>query len=91
MCRVLGVSPSGFYAWRERPPSRRRVDDIRLTREIRVVFREARGVYGSPRVFEELKARGHRLGRKRVERLMRAEGLQATLPKRFRNRSIDSS
>lgn len=84
MCRVLGVSPSGFYAWRDRPPSQRRVADIRLTREIREVFREGRGVCGSPRVFKELRARGHRLGRKRVERLMRAEGLQATLPKRFR-------
>ena len=84
MCRVLGVSPSGFYAWRERPPSKRRVDDIRLAREIRVIFREGRGVCGSPRVFEEMKARGYRLGRKRVERLMRAEGLKAMLPKRFR-------
>jgi putative transposase len=71
MCRVLGVSPSGYYAWRQRPLSPRARADVELTAEIQAIHRESRGTYGAPRVHAELGARGVRVGRKRVARLMR--------------------
>lgn len=90
MCRLLGVSPSGYYAWRGRPPAARTVEDQRLTREIQVIFAANRELYGSPRVHAELRAQGTCIGRKRVERLMRAKGLQARTERAFR-RTTDST
>lgn len=76
MCRVLGVSASGFYAWLARSPSERELSDRALTELIRTIHAESRGTYGSPRVHAELRAgHGVRVARKRVERLMRAAGL----------------
>ena len=76
MCRLLGVSPSGYYAWRKRPPSARAVADAALAATIREVHAGSRGTYGAPRVHAELKdAHGVRCGRKRVARLMRAADL----------------
>jgi hypothetical protein len=67
MCRVLGVSRSGFHAWRRREPCVRAREDERLTGRIREIHRRFRGVYGSPRIHAELVlAGGERLGRKRV-------------------------
>lgn len=57
MCRLLGVSPSGFYAWRTRPPSRREIENQKLLREIREIHQQSRGTYGSPRMHAELCAR----------------------------------
>ena len=74
MCRVLGVSRSGFYAWRERPASPRARADQRLRVEVSAIHVESRRSYGSPRVQMELRERGQRIGRKRVARLMRAAG-----------------
>jgi putative transposase len=72
MCRVLEVSRSGFHAWARREPSPRALEDTRLTERIREIHRENRKVYGSPRIHAELRmADGVRVGRKRVERLMR--------------------
>jgi putative transposase len=76
MGRVLGVSPSGYYAWRTRSPSARAVADGALGDRIAVIHVRSRGTYGVPRVHAELKATGERLGRKRVARLMRAAALQ---------------
>jgi putative transposase len=76
MCRVLRVSQSGYYAWRKRPPSARQVADDHLSHQIRQIFREGRGVYGSPRVHATLHQDGIRCGRKRVARLMRRAGLR---------------
>jgi putative transposase len=76
VCRTLGVSPSGFYAWRKRPLSPRARTDVELSAEIQAIHRESRGTYGAPRIHAELAARGVRLGRKRVARLMRHAGLQ---------------
>jgi putative transposase len=76
MCRVLGVSASGYYAWQCRPPSARAVKDAELTKKIHTIHLESRGTYGAPRIHAELKAQGIRLGRKRVARLMRAAAVQ---------------
>ena len=76
MCRVLGVSPSGYYAWRERPLSKRERADVKLSAEIHAIHRESRGTYGVPRIHAELAERGIHVGRKRVARLMRGAGLQ---------------
>lgn len=75
MCRVLGVSPSGFYAWRARPMSARTRADVALRAEIEAIHTRSRGTYGAPRVHAELAATGAAVGRKRVARPMRAAGL----------------
>ena len=76
MCRVLGVSSSGYYAWRNRGPSNRSLADEALTERIRQIHEESRRTYGVPRVHFELVEKGGRIGRKRVARLMKAASLQ---------------
>ena len=75
MCRVLAVSASGYYAWRQRPPSARARADAELTARISAIHQYSRATYGAPRIHEELLAAGIHLGRKRVARLMKAAGL----------------
>lgn len=75
MCRLLGVSPSGFYAAQTRPPSRRGVEDAALLERIEASHLRSRGTYGARRVHADLLEEGVRVGRKRVERLMRESGL----------------
>ncbi len=82
MCRVLRVSRSGYHAWLGRPASDRAQADARLGTEIRRIYQDSRATYGSPRVHAELRASGVRVGRKRVERLMRQQGLTARPPRR---------
>ena len=76
-CRVLGVSPSGYYAWRKRPLSPHARADVELSAHIDASHRASRGTYGAPRVHAELAALGIHIGRKRVARLMRALGVHA--------------
>ena len=83
-CRLLGVSRSGFCAWCARPPCAREADDERLRVHVRAVHRRSRRTYGYPRVHRELRAAGHRIGRHRVARLMREEGLRSVRRRRFR-------
>ncbi len=75
LCRVAGVCRSGFYAWAKRRPSRRETSDAELLVEIREIHQTSRRTYGSPRIHEQLRRRGHRVGRNRVARLMRANRL----------------
>ena len=75
MCRVLKVSKSGYYGWRQRPPSARDRADAALTERIERMHRDSRETYGAPRVHAELRFSGVRCGRKRVARLMRNAGL----------------
>jgi transposase InsO family protein len=84
MCRTLGVSRAGFYAWQTRPPARRTRADERLGLEIAAIHAESRQRYGSPRIHAELVDRGCRTSRKRIARLMRARGLAARRRRRFR-------
>jgi transposase InsO family protein len=90
MCRVLGVSSSGYYAWQQRPVSERAKADERLAVEVVAAHKRSRATYGSPRVHADLRARGVRVGRKRIERLMREQGIQARRKRRFR-RTTDSN
>jgi len=83
MCRMLGVSPSGYWAWQGRPPSARSLADAELTGRIRQAHQLSRGTYGSPRVHAELAATGQPCGRKRVARLMRAAGIAGVHRRRY--------
>jgi putative transposase len=84
LCRVLGVSPSGYYSWRDRWPSVRSQQNERLVEAMRTVHREIDPAYGSPRMHTELLASGFACGRHRVARLMRQHGLVARPTVRFR-------
>jgi putative transposase len=89
LCRVLEVSRSGFYAWTGRTPSARQKADELLAVKIAAVHKQSRRTYGSPRIHVELGESGTRVGRKRVARLMRENGIQARRKRRFR-RTTDS-
>jgi putative transposase len=89
-CTVFGVSRSGYYAWKRRPAAPRATEDARLVVEIKAAHKAGRGHYGSPRVHRELRAKGRRVGKKRVERLMRQEGIVGRKKRRFR-RTTDSN
>ena len=76
MCRVLGVSASGYYAWQRRDVSPRHRADQQLLEQIRACHAQSRGTYGAPRIHRDLRAAGVRVGRKRVARLLRQAGLR---------------
>lgn len=76
MCRFYGVSRAGYYKWRRREPSARDREDALLLEHIKDIHRRSRCIYGSPRVKAGLAARGYRVGRKRVARLMQIEGIR---------------
>jgi putative transposase len=75
MCRVLRVSPSGYYAWRQRGPSARARTDAALLADLRAYHERSDGTYGAPRLLEDLREVGVRVGRKRIARLLRGAGL----------------
>jgi putative transposase len=83
MCRLLGVSSSGYYAWRKRTPSRRARADAVLLPQIRAAHVASYGTYGAPRIHAELKANGIRVSRKRVARLMSTAGLAGVSRRKF--------
>jgi len=83
-CRVLDVSRSGYYQWLQAEPSERAMDDAVLAAEIQEIFHEHKGRYGAPRIRRALRRRGVRPSKKRVARLMRAQGLRGHTPRRFR-------
>ena len=82
LCRTMGVSTSGYYAWRKRPPSTRKREDEQLSEKVRAIHKTSHGRYGSPRVHEALR-KEQPISRKRVARLMRQEGLAGRPPARF--------
>src|SRR5213078_2427437 len=83
LCRVLGVSSSGYYAWSKRSLSRRAKDDAVLIERIGAIHAASKGTYGAPRIHAELQANGIHIGKKRVARLMRRAGLAGVSRRRF--------
>ena len=88
MCRLLGVAPSGYYAWLGQPMSDRAEEDARLLRLIRASFTASQGIYGSPRVFLDLREAGEGCSKHRVARLMREHQLRALHGYRMRRWSV---
>jgi len=80
MCRLYGVTRAGFYAWCSRERSERERQNAQLAERIRIVHRDSRGIYGSPRVYQALRKRGCRASENRVARVMRAHGIKARVP-----------
>ena len=76
MCRLYGVTRSGFYAWLKRPQSNRAKEDQKLKQIIQQIFQRSHQIYGSPRIKEALQSQGHHHSRKRIARLMTEEGLE---------------
>lgn len=85
MCQELDVSPSGYYAWRQRPPSAREMANQELVRRIEAVYHDADGTYGSPRIYYELKEQGVACSKNRIARLMRLRGLRAKQVSRYKS------
>src|SRR5262249_17331650 len=84
LCKVLDVSRSGFYAWTERVPSARTLEDAKLRVRISAAYELGRGAYGAPRIHRELRAAGFNVSRKRVARLMGELGLKSRRKRRFK-------
>lgn len=76
MCRLLKVSPSGYYDWEGRPASARQVDNERLLSRIREIHADSQGAIGAPRMYEDLTDEGETASKNRIARLMATEGLQ---------------
>ena len=85
MCRLLGVARAGYYAWLDHPISDRAQEDARLLRLIRASFTASHGIYGAPRVLQDLRERGETCSKHRVARLMRENGLRALHGYRIRH------
>jgi putative transposase len=83
MCRVFAVSSSGFYAWNSREPSARALEDARLTARIRFFHARSKGAYGAPNILEDLREEGVRVAKKRVARLMKADGLRGVCRRKW--------
>jgi len=77
MCRTLGISRSGYYAWLVRPPSKKVIEDRRLLQLIRDSYEASGKTYGAPRIWFDLLELGERLGRHRVARIMRVNKIRA--------------
>jgi putative transposase len=90
MCRVLEVSPSGFYVWRTRAPSARAIANERLLLNVRLAYQQSDGDYGAPRVQHALQQQGLQVGKNRVARLMRRDGLRGRTRAKRRPRTTDS-
>jgi putative transposase len=89
LCKILGVSPSGYFAFKDRPACRRQREDVILLAHVRSAFAVSNGTYGSPRMTRDLQDDGLAIGRRRVARLMRDNGLRARQKRRFK-RTTDS-
>lgn len=87
LCRLFDVTRAGFYAWHARPVSTRQRQDRALLEEMRAIFEASRGTYGSPRIQRALRAEGHHVSRRRVERLMRSDGLRGRVVRVYRRKA----
>ncbi len=89
LCKVLGVSQSGYFAWKDRPASHRQREDMVMLAHVRSAYALSHETYGSPRMTRELRDSGFAIGRRRTARLMRENGLYARQKRRFK-RTTDS-
>jgi putative transposase len=87
LCALYGVTRAGYYAWRQRPASPRQEQDRALLEAMEAIFEGSGGTYGSPRLHRALSARGHRISRRRVERLMRVRGWRARVVRVYRRKA----
>lgn len=85
LCRVLEVSRSGFYDWRGRPKSKAKLEDEKIVEQIKVFHCGSRCTYGSPRIHKDFKAKGMKVGKNRIARLMQKEGIKGKCKRRFKN------
>lgn len=90
LCGALGLSVSGYYAWRTRPPSQHQQTDAVLLKAIQAVYQAGRGLYGSPRILAAVRQQGLCCSRKRVARLMRQQGIHSRRRPKRRVRTTDS-
>jgi len=90
LCRILGLSRSAYYRWRNSLPSPRQAQNAELLEAIRTVWKQHRQTYGSPSITDALRKQGWRCGENRVARLMRLHGIRAKTKRRFRH-TTDSS
>jgi putative transposase len=84
MCRVIEASRSGYYRWKKQPQSRRQKENEKILMEIREAHKKSRRAYGSPRIVEDLKAKGMNCGKHRVARLMKINGIVGKAKKKFK-------
>ena len=89
LCSILGVSQSGYFAWKDRPACRGQRDDMVMLAYVRSAFALLNGTYGSPRMTRELRDSGLAIGRRRTARLMRENGFKARQKRQFK-RTTDS-
>lgn len=87
LCALYRVTRAGYYAWRHRPASRRQEQDRVLLEAMVSIFKRSGGTYGSPRLHRALVKRGHRVSRRRVERLMRVGGMRARVVRVYRRKA----
>ena len=90
MCRVLEVSPSGYYAWRRRESSARERSDADLLQKIAQIHHRSRGTYGVPRIHAQLASEGQFVGRKRIARLMQKAGLKGVYRRQWPRTTLRS-
>jgi putative transposase len=90
LCRAMGVSRAGYWAWLKRRPSARKIGDSMLLADVQRIYGQGRGTYGSPRIHDELGKEGTRCGKKRVERIMKEAGIRARPMKKFVPTTTDS-
>src|SRR5271165_6335667 len=90
LCELLGASPSGYYCWRQKRPTKRQREDTALAAKVAAAHRASRGTYGAPRIVEDLREEGMRTSKRRCARLMREQGLRGRKKHRRRPRTTDS-
>lgn len=90
MCSVVKVAKSSYYNWLVRKPSQRVMDRLEIIHEIKVIYKESKRRYGSPKITDELKDRGWKVSRPRVARIMQAEGIKSIICKKYRGNTTDS-
>jgi putative transposase len=91
MCRVLNIKKCSYYAWRSRPICNRKKEDMELLKEIKIIHKKSKQVYGSPKIHEELINMGKNCGHNRVARIMRENGIKSKIVKKYKHKGSSVS